>query len=397
MSEGGLPAPQRVATRRFDSCPGARNRGVFPRRRNRPNRRSRNLPSRTWVRRTLCLQGRTDGPPTGLFLSRMTALHNQQYGGPAKQGLYDPRQECDSCGVGFVVDIKGRKSHQILQQAIQVLRNLDHRGAGGCEVNTGDGAGVLIQMPHAFFEAKARKAGIDLPAPGQYGAGLVFLPRDPHRRRRIEERFRADRRRPKARRCSAGATCRRTIHRSATTAKRPSRSCARSSSARQSGADATTWPSSASSTSSASAPTARSAPRRSTARSLVRRQPVLPDDHLQGHARRRAGRALLPRPARPGRWRRALALVHSRFSTNTFPSWDRAHPYRYIAHNGEINTLRGNINWMHARAGAVRIRAVRRRPARRSCRSSTRTAATRRCSTTRSSCSCWPAARCRTR
>ena len=93
----------------------------------------------------------------------------------------------------------------------------------------------------------------------------------------------------------------------------------------------------------------------------------------------------------------ALALVHSRFSTNTFPSWDRAHPYRYIAHNGEINTLRGNINWMHARAGAVRVASCSATTSRRSCRSSIRTASTRRCSTTRSSCSCWPAARCRTR
>src|SRR5471030_1421817 len=110
-------------------------------------------------------------------------------GPPPKQGLYDPAFEHDACGVGFVVDIQGRKSHQILQQAIQVLRNLDHRGAAGSEVNTGDGAGVLIQTPHAFFKDAARKARIALPEAGQYGTGLVFLPSDRIRRRRVEERF----------------------------------------------------------------------------------------------------------------------------------------------------------------------------------------------------------------
>src|SRR5689334_6892543 len=107
---------------------------------------------------------------------------------PGKQGLYDPAYEHDACGVGFVVDIKGRKSHQILRQGLQVLTNLDHRGACGCEVNTGDGAGVLMQMPHKFLAAAARKARIELPAAGQYGCGIVFLPRNPTLRRRIEER-----------------------------------------------------------------------------------------------------------------------------------------------------------------------------------------------------------------
>src|SRR5215831_4781959 len=110
-------------------------------------------------------------------------------GPPAKQGLYDPAFEHDACGVGFVVDIKGRKSHKILQQGIQVLRNLDHRGASGCEVNTGDGAGVLMQMPHKFIADICKKARIALPAPGQYGSGLLFLPRNPTKRRKLEERF----------------------------------------------------------------------------------------------------------------------------------------------------------------------------------------------------------------
>src|SRR5450755_4110089 len=110
-------------------------------------------------------------------------------GPPPRQGLYDPRFEHDACGVGFVVDIKGRKSHRILQQAIEVLRNLDHRGASGCEVNTGDGAGVLLQMPHAFLKEVSKKARFTLPDAGQYACGLVFLPRNPTKRRRLEEVF----------------------------------------------------------------------------------------------------------------------------------------------------------------------------------------------------------------
>src|SRR5215472_5021609 len=108
---------------------------------------------------------------------------------PEKQGLYDPWYEHDACGVGFVVDVKGRKSHQVLKQAIQVLRNLDHRGACGCEANTGDGAGVLLQMPHAFLKEVTRKSRLPLPEPGEYGSGLVFLPRNPTKRRRLEEHF----------------------------------------------------------------------------------------------------------------------------------------------------------------------------------------------------------------
>src|SRR5436190_7997789 len=98
---------------------------------------------------------------------------------PEAQGLYDPAHEHDACGVGFVVDIKGRKSHAIVSQALQVLKNLLHRGACGCEVNTGDGAGILIQMPHAFLTRECAALGITLPSPKHYGAGLVFLPRNP--------------------------------------------------------------------------------------------------------------------------------------------------------------------------------------------------------------------------
>src|SRR5262245_40717701 len=101
---------------------------------------------------------------------------------PERDGLYDPAHEHDACGVGFVVDIKGTKSHAIVSQALTVLKNLLHRGACGCEPNTGDGAGILIQMPHAFLGRECERIGIALPGPGHYGTGLVFLPRDPAER-----------------------------------------------------------------------------------------------------------------------------------------------------------------------------------------------------------------------
>src|SRR5262245_44154999 len=97
---------------------------------------------------------------------------------PPKQGLYDPEFEHDSCGVGFVVDIAGRRSNDIVRKSLQVLTNLQHRGAKGCEANTGDGSGILLQLPHEFLKAECSKLGFGLPAPGRYGVGMVFLPRD---------------------------------------------------------------------------------------------------------------------------------------------------------------------------------------------------------------------------
>ena len=268
-------------------------------------------------------------------------------GQPGKQGLYDPWFEHEACGVGFVVDMKGRKSHRILEQAIQVLRNLDHRGACGCEVNTGDGAGVLIQMPHAFFQQVAKKDRLALPGPGEYGSGLVFLPRNPTKRRKLTEVFEHIIQ-------SEGQTVLgwRTVPTNNSTLGE---------------------------TAKASEPFIRQV--------FIGRNPALKDEmdfeRKLYVIRKRAyseirtstidgaeywylcslsfktivykGMLLteqlaqyytdLQHPA----METALALVHSRFSTNTFPSWDRAHPYRYLAHNGEINTLRGNYNWMKAR------------------------------------------------
>jgi glutamate synthase (ferredoxin) len=264
-----------------------------------------------------------------------------------KQGLYDPWYEHDSCGVGFVVNIKGKKSHKIIRDALTILVNLNHRGACGCEANTGDGAGILMQMPHGFFKEVARKDKIKLPPLGDYGVAMMFLPRDPNERRTCEilfenivveegQKFLGWRLVPTDN-STLGATARMSepfmqqafIKRSGRLAddmaferklyvirKRAERAI------RYSGIKGGHWFYISS----------------LSCRTLIYKGMLLTEQMDQYYPD-------LKNPAMES----ALALVHSRFSTNTFPSWDRAHPYRYIAHNGEINTLRGNINWMHAR------------------------------------------------
>ncbi len=266
---------------------------------------------------------------------------------PGKQGLYDPWYEHDACGVGFVVDIKGRKSHRILEQAIAVLRNLDHRGACGCEANTGDGAGVLLQMPHAFLKEVTRKARLALREPGAYGSGLVFLPRSPTKRRRLEEHFEHIVQ-------SEGQTVLgwRTVPTDNSSLGDTAKSCEpfirQVFIGRGAGlADDMAFERKL----YVIRKRAYNEIRASTVdgaeywylcslshKTLVYKGMLLTEQLTRYYAD-------LTHPA----METALALVHSRFSTNTFPSWDRAHPYRYLAHNGEINTLRGNINWMRAR------------------------------------------------
>ena len=269
-------------------------------------------------------------------------------GPPAKQGLYDPQFEHEACGVGFVADIKGRKSHTIIQQALQVLMNLNHRGACGCEANTGDGAGILIQPPHEFLKLVAREGRVSLPGAGEYGVGMVFLPQDPAQRAECEAVF-------------AGI-------------------------AAEEGQQVLGWRTIPTSNVTLGATALVSEP--FMRQVFVARNPKLGDELAFERKlyviRKRAENAIrysgkvaggeffyisslscrtvvykgmllteqlesyypdLSHPVMDS----ALALVHSRFSTNTFPSWNRAHPYRYVAHNGEINTLRGNVNWMHAR------------------------------------------------
>jgi glutamate synthase (ferredoxin) len=266
---------------------------------------------------------------------------------PARQGLYDPQFEHESCGVGFVANMKGVKSHEIVEQGLQILVNLEHRGACGFEENTGDGAGILIQMPDKFLRAVTKEEHIDLPPAGQYGVAMAFLPPDKQVRQKIEERFEQV--------------------------------------VRAEGQKFLGWRtvptdnSTLGETAKSEEPFVRMA--------FVGRNPAIKDDlaferklyvirHRLFNEVRYAGapggsffyipsfssrtivfKGMLttaqvaefyPDLSDP-RMESALALVHSRFSTNTFPSWDRAHPYRYVAHNGEINTLRGNVNWMHAR------------------------------------------------
>ena len=266
---------------------------------------------------------------------------------PPKQGLYDPSYEKDSCGVGFVVHIKGQKSHSIIKQALTVLLNLRHRGACGCEANTGDGAGILLQVPHAFLKKACAEAGVKLPESKTYGVGMVFLPKNDGQRKAFEKIFEDIIK-------EEGQTLLgwRTV---------PTQ-------------NGTLGPSAV-----ASEPFVRQI--------FIGRDAKLKDDLAFERKlyiiRRRAENAIRYSGIPGGNYfyvaslscktiiykgmlmseqveefypdlmdpsmESALALVHSRFSTNTFPSWERAHPNRYVAHNGEINTLRGNVNWMHAR------------------------------------------------
>src|SRR5216683_1034590 len=285
----------------------------------------------------------------------MNEMEKRPLGGvpglPPAQGLYHPANERDACGMGFVANVRGQKSHEIILQGIQVLINLTHRGACGCDPETGDGAGVLIQIPHEFFARQCAALGFKLPAPGTYGVGMTFLPVEKHERIQCEgilERI-----------------------------------------AREEGLTVLGW---------------RDTPVDASAIGRVARgsQPYIQqlfvgapagmqEDALERKlyvVRKRAEREILETdvdergyfyiPSLSARTiiykglllapqiakfyaelsdpdvKSALCLVHQRFSTNTFPSWPLAHPYRYIAHNGEINTLRGNVNWMNARQSVLR-------------------------------------------
>ena len=269
--------------------------------------------------------------------------HEEQF----RYGLYDPSREHDACGVGFVVDMKGRKSHTIVAQALTILKNLEHRGACGCEENTGDGAGILLQTPHLFFARECAKHGITLPAAGQYAAAMVFLPRNAEQARQCQtvlETITAEENQsvlgwrvvptddsslgPTAR--DAAPVIRQLfIGRGANIAddaaferklyvirKRAEHAIGRSELTER---DLFYIPS-------------------LSARTIVYKGMLTPSQVAP----------MFPDLVDP-QVESALALVHSRFSTNTFPSWRLAHPYRYLAHNGEINTLRGNIGWMRAR------------------------------------------------
>jgi glutamate synthase (ferredoxin) len=268
------------------------------------------------------------------------------------EGLYDPRHEHDACGVGFVVDIKGRKSHAIVRQALQVLINLLHRGACGCEPNTGDGAGILLQIPDKFFRKECARLGIALPAPTEYGAGLVFLPQDP---------LRADKVRAlmqtivieEGQRCLGWRLVPTDDHLLGATARSVEPRIMQVFVGRGAGV-----------TDHAHFERKLYVIRKRIESAVMdldeadRKFTYLPSLSsktfiYKGMLSADQIATMYPDLMDPD-VESALALVHQRFSTNTFPSWPLAHPYRYIAHNGEINTLRGNLNWMKAREALCR-------------------------------------------
>ena len=271
---------------------------------------------------------------------------------PQAQGLYDPQHEKDACGVGFIVHLKGDRSHAIVEKGLDLLVNLEHRGACGCEANTGDGAGLLVQMPDRFFRDQA--LGFDLPASGDYGAGMVFLPRDPGERQRVRDlvaRITAE----------EGQTL---------LGWRQVPTDDRSLGDRARAAEPLIEQLFIGKEAGRVSPDALGFERKLyVIRKRIEREAdaLGLGDRASFYIVSLSSKTLIYkgmltaaqiRPMFPDladeRLESALALVHQRFSTNTFPSWPLAHPYRYIAHNGEINTLRGNINWMRAREGLLR-------------------------------------------
>ncbi|MEA2626206.1 MAG: glutamate synthase large chain [Candidatus Binatota bacterium] len=264
-----------------------------------------------------------------------------------KQGLYDPRFEHDACGVGFVVHMKGERSHAIVEKGLTVLDNLTHRGACGCDPLTGDGAGILLQIPDAFLRRECEKIRMRLPAEGEYGVGMVFLPREVGQRNECQEIFESAVREEKQRllgwrrvpidAAEAGPVARsvmpeiRQVFIGAGTGVRDRETLERKLFVIRKSVE--------SRVAASSLPDSESFHVASLSSRTIVYKGLLISWQIPRFYRDLGDPALVS----------ALALVHQRFSTNTLPSWDRAHPYRFLAHNGEINTLRGNINWMHAR------------------------------------------------
>ena len=266
---------------------------------------------------------------------------------PRQQGLYDPRFEHDSCGVGFVCDIKGRKSYDIVKKGIEVLERLSHRGAVGADPRTGDGAGILVQMPHRFLLKECKRAGIALPDPGLYGTGLIFLPTDDNDRRACVDIFS------------------KIIHEEGQQLLGwrdiPTDSSVIGKGARD------TMPFMAQIFIGKNAAlkdqlaferklyVIRKQVENAVKASSIGQKSFFYITNLS--TRTLSYKGLLMPSQLKGFFpdlkdeflESALCLVHSRYSTNTFPTWDLAQPFRFLAHNGEINTLRGNINWISAR------------------------------------------------
>ena len=273
---------------------------------------------------------------------------------PSAHGLYDPTLEHDSCGVGLVAHIKGQRSHQLVQDAAHVLRRMNHRGACGCEANTGDGAGILTALPHEFLAAQTQALfRCELPEAGTYAAGNVFLPTDPAERaeckRIVEEQIQRQGQRLIGWRVLP---------------VRPDEANI-GPSARQSMPAFEQLFVAASGSLHGEAFERKLYLLRKQASHLIHGNPRLAQRRLfyvcslstqiiiyKGMLTPDQLSIIYPDLHDPT-YTTHLAMVHSRFSTNTFPSWDRAQPFLFMSHNGEINTLRGNINWMRAREGMI--------------------------------------------
>ncbi len=268
------------------------------------------------------------------------------YGFPAAEGLYDPKNEHDACGVGFVAHLKGKKSHDIVEKGLQLLENLEHRGASGSEANSGDGAGILVQIPHEFFLRKCLELGLKLPLPGVYGIAQVFLPTNKDSREEFKEMFE---------RCVL-----------------------------ELGQEIIGWRQVPTDNSSLGDSAKGHEP--VSEQLFIKKSDKLTQEQFERKLyviRKYASRIIRESGIAQSDWfyicslssktlnykgrlvtyqlrkyfldlndesfKSALALIHSRFSTNTFPTWSLAQPFRYLAHNGEINTLQGNKSWMSAR------------------------------------------------
>ncbi len=271
---------------------------------------------------------------------------------PEEEGLYDPRFEHDACGVGFVAHLKGEKSHNIVQKGLELLLNLEHRGAVGSEKNSGDGAGILIQMPHKFFQKVALEVGIDLPKEEYYGVGTVFLPKDPEANlecktilentiKRFGQKCLGWRKVPtdnsklgdmvkavepdiyqvfieRSKKLEDAEAFERKLY------------VIRKSTVRQVAASSTNG--------------MRYFYIPTMSYKTISYKGQLITDQVLGYFK----------DLSDSDFESSFSLIHSRFSTNTFPSWPLAQPFRYIAHNGEINTLRGNKNWVRAREAMLK-------------------------------------------
>jgi len=266
-------------------------------------------------------------------------------------GLFDPTLEKDSCGVGFIADIKGRKSHKIVEDALTILLNLEHRGAVGADPRAGDGAGILVQTPHKFLAKKAAALGIKLPVPGHYAVGALFMPHDADWRREIMDTYTAVAaqdgmavlgwRDVPTNNATLGESVKPTepVHMQVFIARNPKVASEQEFERRlyilRKTISSTLYGRRGRSTSNYY-------PVSISCRTLIYKGMFLADQLCTYY----------PDLHDPD-FESALALIHQRFSTNTFPTWSLAHPYRMIAHNGEINTLRGNNNWMAARQASV--------------------------------------------